>query len=111
MTRRRITRLPYSVLKAEALDRAHEFQKIAITSLFEHDWFVSCVAYHPRSGNRVIVMRHGKDSSIGCAVYPDGSFARSKTPTVKWDWQRCENAATATIPDIYVRNILEKKAA
>jgi WD40 repeat protein len=106
---RRTTRLTPEDLTAEALRRAHPFQRIALESLMAHDWRVSCVSFHPRTGDRVVVMRHSKDSSIGCAVYPDGSFGRSKTPTVKWDWKRCADAATATIPDIYVRNILEKQ--
>lgn len=104
---RRTTRLPQEVLTSEALHRAHEFQRIALESLLAHDWRVSCVAFHPRTGDRVIVMRHNKDNAIGCAVYPDGSFGRSKSPTVKWDWKRCADAATATIPDLYVRNILD----
>src|SRR5581483_3130418 len=104
---RRINRYPQAQLNALALQDAHPFQKIAVESLMAHNWRVSLVSSSPRYGNRVIVMRHNNDSKIGCAVYPDGSFGRSKTPTVKWDWTRCDNAATATIPDIYVRNILE----
>jgi len=109
MARRRIIRHTQEDLIRIALHSAHAFQKIAVESLIAHDWRVNSVYYSPRLGNRVIVMRHNKDSAIGTAVYPDGSFARSKTPTVKWDWKRCDDAATATIPDIYVRNILEKR--
>jgi len=46
------------------------------------------------------------DSSIGTAVYPNGSFARHKGPTVKWSWSRARDAATATIADPYVVDIL-----
>lgn len=111
MARRRTIRLTQTDLNAEALRQAHEFQRIALEELFTHDWRASCVSTHPRTGARVIVMRHAKDSSIGAAVYPDGSFGRSKTPTVKWDWDRAARAATATIPDIYVKTILERREA
>ncbi len=109
--RRRTIRLTQTDLNNEALRVAHPFQKIALEELFQHDWRASCVSTDPRSGARVIVMRHAKDSSIGAAVYPDGSFGRSKTPTVKWDWTRAANAAQATIPDIYVRTALERREA
>lgn len=111
MARRRTIRLPQSDLNAQALRVAHPFQRIALEELFEHGWRASCVSAHPQTEARVIVMRHSKDSSIGAAVYPDGSFGRSRTPTVKWDWKRAADAAHATIPDIYVKTILERREA
>lgn len=109
--RRRTHRLTQEDLNARALQVAHEFQRVALEELFEHNWQASCVSYHPRTGDRVVVMRHKNDAKIGAAVYPDGSFGRSKTPTVRWDWDRCARAATATIPDVYVKTILERREA
>ncbi len=105
--RRHTRRISRADLTEAALNTPHKFQHIAVQELLTHKWRVSCIS--ERSGVAVVVMRMVEDSSIGCAIYPNGSFSRSKTPTVKWNWQRAEDAAYATIPDIFVTNILERK--
>ncbi len=104
--RRRTQRVSTDTLTRFALDTPHRFQRIAVESLIGFNWKVSSVNH--RDGVHVIVMRMISDSSIGTAVYPNGSFARHKGPTVKWSWSRARDAATATatIADPYVVDIL-----
>jgi hypothetical protein len=108
--RRRTIRLSQADLNASALRQAHEFQRVAVQSLLDADWNVSSITPSAK-GNRMITMRHAKDGTVCTAVYPDGSWARSKTPTIKWEWSRVDRQAEATVPDAYVANILAKQAA
>ena len=86
----------------------HPFQCIAVKELVEkHGWRVSSVN---DSGHAVVVVvRMINDSSIGAAVYPNGSFGRSKSPKITWDWKRAKDLATATLPDPYVQNIIDSQ--
>ncbi len=105
--RRKTHRMPQADLNESALQTPHEFQRLAVQELLDHKWRVSLIS--ERGGDVVVVMRMIEDSSIGCAIYPNGSFSRSKTPTVKWSWQRAHDSVDATIPDAFVANILERK--
>jgi hypothetical protein len=108
---RRTTRHSQDDLNQIALAKAHKFQRVAVESLLALGWRVNLVTASAK-GNRVIVMRLASDSAVGCAVYADGSWARSPSKhngTVKWDWDRCNRAAEATEPDQYVKDILNKQ--
>ncbi len=111
--RRKTHRMPQADLNESALQTPHEFQRLAVQELLDHKWRVSLItekrAPWPRPTAYVVVMRMVEDSSIGCAIYPNGSFSRSKTSTVKWSWQRAHDAAEATIPDAFVTTILERR--
>jgi hypothetical protein len=93
-------------LTVKALAEAHPFQKAAMLDLMAKRWRVNSVNYHPRTGARLVVMRHEGDSRAGIAVYPDGSGARSSSPTVKWDWSRVERAAEAVVPDASIKHLI-----
>jgi len=102
--RRRTQRVSTDTLTSFGTSTPHRFQRIAVNSLIEHGWKVSSVNH--RDGVYVVVMRMKSDSSVGTAVYPNGSFARCKGSKVTWSWSRARDASTATIADPYVVDIL-----
>ena len=106
--RRKTTRLDQPALNRAGCSTPHPFQCLAVKKLIDLGWRVSSVNY--KGSVAVVVLRMVSDSKIGTAVYPNGSFCRSKTPTIKWDWKRAVDASTATIPDPYVADILGKVA-
>jgi len=106
MSRRR-RRVDQSTLNEYGTTTRHEFQNLAVKELMAHGWRVSSVNYD--RDVVVVVCRMISDNSIGTAVYPNGSFARSKSPTIKWEWKRARDQATATIPDPYVAAIIERE--
>lgn len=106
MARRRVRRMSQEDLTREALAQAHPFQKAALLDLLGKRWRVNSVNYSPRGNNRVIVVRHEGDPSAGIALYPDGSGARSRTATVKWEWDRCDRAAESNVPDPSVAHLI-----
>lgn len=110
MARRRTIRLSQEDLTYSGANTVHPFQREAVAHMLQYDWDVSGVHRDGR-GNTLVVMRHRKDSSCGAAVYPDGSFVRSATPTVKWNWNRVADAASATIPAEFLKRVREGKAA
>ena|SRR6478609_6160001 len=106
MSRRKTIRLDQFSLNQRGTTTRHPFQCIAVKELIEkHWWRVSSVNYH--NDVTVVVVRMISDSQIGAAVYPNGSFGRSKSPKITWDWKRAIDLATATLPDPYVQNIID----
>lgn len=100
--RRRIVRMTQEALTVSALQTSHAFQKAAILKMIAARWRISSVNYHPTTGDHLITMRHEGDSKAGCAIYPNGAVAR-QNGTIKWDWKRVADSATATIPDVFVK--------
>lgn len=100
--RRRTIRVSQDDLTCSALATRHAFQKAAIIKMIAARWHVVRVSYHPRTGDVLVMMRHDGDSNAGCAVYPNGAVSR-QNGTIKGDWKRVEDAATATIPDQFVK--------
>ena len=107
--KRRSIRLSQADLNQAALETPHKFQTIAVRELLAHKWRVSNISTNGRA--TVVCMRMIADSKIGTAIYPNGAFSRSRTSTIKWDWQRAKDAADATIPDAFVTTILEREKA
>ena len=105
MARRRTTRMTQEGLTAAALAQAHKFQKLAVMKLLGSRWHVQSVSFHPRTGDRMIVMRHDGDGKAGAACYPNGAVDR-RSGTISWSWQRVADAATATQPDIFVKDLI-----
>lgn len=99
--RRRTTRMTQEDLTASALAQAHPFQKVALMELLAKRFRVNLVSYHPRTRDRMIVVRHEGDPKVGFAVYPNGAAVR-QNGTIKWDWKRVEDSAGATIPDPWI---------
>lgn len=99
--RRRITRMTQEDLTASALSQAHPFQKLAVLEMMAKRFRVNSVTFHPVTRARLIVMRHEGDSKAGAAVYPNGAVSR-QNGTIRWDWKRVADSATATIPDAFV---------
>ena len=95
--RRRTTRMTQEQLNVKVLAEAHEFQKPVVLDLMARRWEISSVSYSPKSGARVIVLRHQGNSRSGIVVYPDGSGSRAEGK-VSWNWDRVERAAEATVP-------------
>lgn len=100
--RRRTTRMTQEALTASALATPHAFQKAAILLMIAKRFRVNSINYHPRTGDALVTMRHEGDSKAGCAVYPNGAVSR-QNGTIKWDWKRVEDSATATVPDQFVK--------
>ena len=107
--RTKSTYLTQAELNESALRTPHQFQTIAVRELLAHKWRVSRVSTDGIA--TVVCMRMISDSSIGTAIYPNGAFSRSRSPTIKWDWKRARDAADATIPDAFVTTILEREKA
>lgn len=99
--RRRVQRYSQETLNVLALQQAHPFQKQAVLLMIAKRFHINSVNVHPRTGDKLITMRHEGDSKVGCAVYPNGAVSR-QNGTIKWDWQRVVDAASATIPDPFV---------
>jgi len=98
---RRTVRMSQEGLTASALQTPHAFQKAAILKMIAARYHVNSVNYHPYTGDILITMRHDGDPKAGCAVYPNGAVAR-QNGTIKWEWKRVVDSASATIPDPFV---------
>ena len=99
--RRRIVRMTQEQLTVSGLRQAHTFQKQAILQMIAKRFHINSVNIHPRTGDVLITMRFDGDTKVGAAVYPNGAVSR-QNGTIKWDWKRVADSATATIPDSFV---------